>query len=177
MSGIERDNEGTVWNEKDHNPNKEKKADGTWKLRPGRSRESDLRSKEIRQTETRRPAGMPRMNQTVSFLPDGYRPYWASPKMFEELLNAGYHFVNKDHALVGSDATEGNGLGSVISKIANPSNGERHYLLAIKEEWYLENQKIKHKPIEDFENSINDAKEGFYIPDKNSISMKEMTDG
>ena len=103
---------------------------------------------------TRIPMSVPVANLAVPEIP-GYHLHWfrGEPQRIQRAQEAGYEFVNKGEVLVnnkslGSDpASDGNtDMGTRVSHIsgsdlADDGQPQRLYLMKIKEEWWIADQK------------------------------------
>jgi len=134
------------------------------------------RESQLRQKQVRIPPGQPRLKLKVEGLKDNERGYFAKPEQFEELIEGGYRLVGKDGIEIGTDKRGNTDLGSLVSRSAG-SDGSRLYLMAIRKDWYEQNQKAKQKQITEDENQMLNPGESQnqYIPDgKNRIDREKL---
>lgn len=128
-----------------------------------------------REQQKRIPAGMPKQKLKVKGMEPGYKYYFASEDQIDELHNAGYTLVaNKGEIEVGED---GHVIkGSIVSRSASRSDDSRLYLMRIKQNWYEENQKIKHDLIDKNEQQIlhPEETETTYIPQGQNTRRTEL---
>jgi len=97
---------------------------------------------------TRIPMSTPEQQLKVPDIP-GYHLHWHLEHNIQRALAAGYEFVEDDQVLVtdkgvanNKEETGSTDLGSKISILADRSNGgSRLYLMKLKEEWWMQDQK------------------------------------
>ena len=141
-----------------------------------------MEKRESRQAETAqaRPARTPlgtRNILTVSSRP-GYHRCWVGdstsqrPSM-EDYVAAGYTYVEESLSVGDNAANAGS---TVLSRVTRPGGqGVTLYLMEIKEEYYLEDQKIMENTIKEQEAQMFDARliEGGYGTAKQKVNQKD----
>lgn len=119
-----------------------------------RKTEADVASSTLDKGERQRiPMSVPVQKLEVPPIP-GYYLYWIAdrPGRVQQAIRAGYEFVTPDEAQlnntdIAGDATQsgntdlGNRV-SIMGGVGEDGNGQRLYLMKLREEYHLEDQKV-----------------------------------
>lgn len=120
------------------------------------------------------PLGAPVLKMTAPPI-KGYVQRWINDDhgRLPQSIRGGYNFVNNrdGKTFVGDDAESGNtDTGSRVSMVVDRKTGQKAYLMAIKEEWYSDDQKLKQEKCDQVDNAIKFGKleesdgDGRYVP-------------
>jgi hypothetical protein len=88
---------------------------------------------------------------------EGYRRRWVLDKddRLSKFGDGGYNFVSSDDfEFEYDDVKNSNGSVNSVVSCSSGGGGKKMYLMEIKEEWYLEDQKKKDQKIKDKENLL-----------------------
>jgi hypothetical protein len=128
--------------------------------RTGRGREDTRKSAFKARDGGRQPMGGYTQQLAVTGVPEGYTARWVNHdgERVQQALNAGYIPMLKDGS-VGDIEVSGGDLAHEDQWISKPVGETNYgkliaYLMAIKTEWYKENQQVKQTDIDLFDEAI-----------------------
>lgn len=131
------------------------------------------------------PFGVPQSRLTVANQDPAFVYRWVNDDgrgRLDRALAGGYEFAPSESQRVGSGAADGNSdVGSRVSRVVGTQEGGagmRAYLMRIKREWYLEDQRAKQAKVDEIDKSIRrgdahkSGDDNRYVP-SGGISVKE----
>lgn len=134
---------------------------GREELAMNEGREKSRREIEEAFRQRRKPLGGHRQKLKTDKIP-GYHLHWFNDEgnRLEEALNAGYQFVSQEYTPIGvGEGLDGNtDMGTFISKATDWDNGTRSYLMAIRQEWWEEDQEAEKADIKRRKDALRQGK-------------------
>ena len=129
------------------------------------------------------PFGVPQSRLTVANQDPNFVYRWINDDgrgRLDRAISGGYEFVQSEGQKVGSGAADGNSdVGSKVSRVVGTQengSGMRAYLMRIRREWYVEDQRSKQSQVDEIDRAIRrgdahkSGDDNRYVP-KSGISM------